>query len=266
MASVTSLVRKSIMTGTTFKRSPTAGVGGPSYYNYFEEAGTFPKLDKTYLYMRPALESGAITTGFFIAAGSVGELKDCKPLKKFMESPEEYGFLGVENTWVNKDRVSKITGLYLPEQWGMPPFIDEFGNSKVQEALEYINKDYDTKEKEMDAEDYQLHISQHPRYMEEAFAYREVSKWPIRRIDSISRGAQYRQLVFDLALAKMDNAKKESLLVNTQFVRDSLRSVGYSLHHILSNSGKKTKEEYNDWLKNFKPYVKPTRPVNTNIQ
>ncbi len=175
--------RKSLMTGTTFKRSPTAGVGGPAYYNYFEEAGTFPKLDKTYLYMKPQLESGAITTGFFIAAGSVGELKDCKPLKKFMESPEEYGFLGVENRWVNKDQVPKTTGLYIPEQWGMPPFIDEFGNSQVEEALEWLNKDYASKERQMDAEDYQLHISQHPRWMDEAFAYREVSKFPIRKIE-----------------------------------------------------------------------------------
>jgi hypothetical protein len=175
--------RKSIMTGTTFKRSATAGVGGPAYYNYFEEAGTFPKLDKTYLFMRPQLESGAITTGFFVAAGSVGELKDCQALKKFMESPEEYGFLGTENTWMDADRIPKITGLYIPEQWGMPPFIDKFGNSLVEEALDYLNKDYANKEKEMEAADYQLHISQHPRYMKEAFAYREVSRWPIRRIE-----------------------------------------------------------------------------------
>lgn len=175
--------RKSIMTGTTFKRSATAGVGGPAYYNYFEEAGTFVKLDKTYLFMRPQLESGAITTGFFIAAGSVGELKDCQALKKFMDYPEEYGFLGVENTWIDSDRIPKITGLYIPEQWGMPPFIDKYGNSLVQQALEWLNKDYLTKEKEMDPPDYQLHISQHPRYMKEAFAYREISKWPIRRIE-----------------------------------------------------------------------------------
>jgi hypothetical protein len=174
---------KSLMTGTTFKRSATAGVGGPSYYNYFEEAGTFKSLDKTYLFMRPALESGALTTGFFIGAGSVGELKDCAPLKKFMDFPEEYGFLGTINTWIDSDRIPKITGLYIPEQWGMPPFIDEFGNSKVEEALEYLNNDYKQKEKEMEPADYQLHISQHPRYMKEAFAYREVSRWPIRRIE-----------------------------------------------------------------------------------
>lgn len=175
--------RKSKLTGTTFKRSPTAGVGGSAYYNYFEEAGTFPKLDKTYIYMRPQLESGAETTGYFMAAGSVGELKDCGPLKKFVESPLGNKFYGVQNTWINKDRIPKITGLYIPEQWGYPPFIDEWGNSLVEEALEYINAQYKELEKEMEPEDYQLHISQHPRYMEEAFAYREVSKWPMRRIE-----------------------------------------------------------------------------------
>lgn len=176
--------RKSILTGTTFKRSATAGVGGPSYYNYFEEAGTFPKLDKTYYYMKPALEAGpGITTGFFIAAGSVGELKDCGPLKKFMENPEENGFLGVSNQFATQDRVPKITGLYIPQQWGMLPFIDEFGNSLVEEALDYLNKYYEKLEKELDASDYQLYISQHPRYMSEAFAYREITKFPMRRIE-----------------------------------------------------------------------------------
>jgi hypothetical protein len=31
--------------------------------------------------MRPAMRSGMITTGMFIAAGSVGDLSQCEPLK-----------------------------------------------------------------------------------------------------------------------------------------------------------------------------------------
>lgn len=187
--------KKSILTGTTFKRSPTAGVGGPAYYNYFEEAGTYPKLDKTYIYMKPQLESGpGNTTGAFFAAGSVGELKDCKPLKKFMEYPEENGFLGVINNFANKERIPKLTGLYIPEQWGMPGYIDEFGNSLVEEALEFLNKHYDKLEKELDTSDYQLYVSQHPRYLSEAFAYREVSKWPIKRIEKRQQEIKDRKL------------------------------------------------------------------------
>ena len=152
-------------------------------FTVVHNCGVAPKLDKTYIFMKPNLESGTSTTGMFFGAGSVGELKDCEPLKKFMESPEENGFLGTENTWFDVDRTPKITGLYIPEQWGMPGFVDEFGNSFVDEALEYLNNKYDKLEKEVDAQDYQYEISQHPRYMKEAFAYREVSKYPVRMIE-----------------------------------------------------------------------------------
>jgi hypothetical protein len=176
--------RKSVMTGVTLKKSATAGVGGPSYYNYHEEAGIAPKMDKTYIYMKPALSSGVTgTTGLFIAAGSVGDLKDCKPLKKYMESPEENGFLAVDNKFAKKNGVIKRTGLYIPEQWGMPGFIDKYGNSDVQGALDYLNIEYARMEKEMEAEDYQLELSQRPRYLDEAFANREISKFPVTKIE-----------------------------------------------------------------------------------
>ena len=175
---------KSIMTGVTLKKSPTAGVGGPSYYSYHEEAGVAPKMDKTYIFTKPALSSMlGQTTGMFIAAGSVGELKDCKPLKKYMYAPEENGFLGTTNNFCNKDKVPKITGLYIPEQWGMPGFVDEHGNSLVDEALAYIDEVYTKMEKEMTPEDFQLELSQRPRYLDEAFANREVSKFPIRQLE-----------------------------------------------------------------------------------
>jgi hypothetical protein len=224
--------RKSVMTGTTFKKSPTAGVGGPSYYNYFEEAGTFNKLDKTYIYMKPALEAGpGVTTGFFIAAGSVGELKDCKPLKKFMEYPEENGFLGVVNNWVDKDRIPKVTGLFIPEQWGMIPFVDEWGNSKVEEALNYLNEEFDKLEKEMDAADYQLYISQHPRYMSEAFAYREVSKFPIKRIE------KRQQEIKDRGIGGKPVELYEDEYGNVKWRHSDKKDVGYPVNPKNDNSG-----------------------------
>ena len=56
----------------SFEKDPTNGVGGPVKYFFHEEAGIAPKMDTTYGYIKPALKSGMITTGMFIAAGSVG--------------------------------------------------------------------------------------------------------------------------------------------------------------------------------------------------
>ena len=75
---------RSKIQGASFEKNATAGVGGPCTYFFHEEAGIAPKMDKTYEYLRPAFSSGMMTTGQFIAAGSVGDLDHCKPLKMFI--------------------------------------------------------------------------------------------------------------------------------------------------------------------------------------
>ena len=70
--------------GASFEKNATTGVGGPCTFFFHEEAGIAPKMDQTYEYIRPAMTSGMMTTGMFIAAGSVGDLDQCNPLKEFI--------------------------------------------------------------------------------------------------------------------------------------------------------------------------------------
>ena len=62
---------KARMLGISTQQSATKGVGGASKLAVFEEAGIAPTMDKSYRYMRPALESGLKTVGLFVAYGSV---------------------------------------------------------------------------------------------------------------------------------------------------------------------------------------------------
>lgn len=178
--------RMSIISGLSLKMSATKGVGGACAYGYHEEAGIAPKLDATYNFFRPAVESGIYTTGMFFAAGSVGDLKDCNPLKQYMYNPSANKFLAVTSTWVNKERVPTKVGLYIPEQWGMPGFIDDYGNSKTKEAFEYLTKYYrDLKgNARVTAQDYQRTLSQHPIYLDDAFRHRDVSYFPVDLLES----------------------------------------------------------------------------------
>lgn len=173
--------RKSSIAGLTLKIKPGNGVGGACAYGYHEEAGMAPKMDITYGFFRPATEAGIYTTGMFIAAGSVGDLKQCEPLRKYMFSPKGNNFLAVTNSWVDKNRTPTETGLYIPEHWGMPGFIDQYGNSKSEEAYQYLVNYYDQKKKdpEVSQTDYQLELSQHPIYLKDAFKNREVSEFPV---------------------------------------------------------------------------------------
>ena len=169
---------KSTINLYSFEKDPTHGVGGPVTYFFHEEAGIAPKMDDTYGFMKPALKSGHMITGQFIAAGSVGDLDQCEPMKEYILHPEENGFYGVKSDLIDKDGTIGITGLFIPEQWSMPPYIDQWGNSKVEEALEALEKEFEKMKKDLDPAAYQLTVSQQPRCIEEAFATRKVSVFP----------------------------------------------------------------------------------------
>ena len=169
---------KSTINLYSFEKDPTHGVGGPVTYFFHEEGGIAPKMNDTYGFMKPALKSGHIITGQFIAAGSVGDLDQCEPMKEYIYHPEENGFYGVESNLIDKDGALGVIGLFIPEQWSMPPYIDQYGNSLVKEALEALDKEFEKMKKDLDPGAYQLTISQHPRTLEEAFATRKVSVFP----------------------------------------------------------------------------------------
>jgi hypothetical protein len=169
---------KSKIQGASFEKNPTTGVGGPTTYFFHEEAGIAPKMDKTYEYLRPAMSSGMMTTGMFIAAGSVGDLDQCKPLKEMILNPKANGIKGVETDLIDEDGKIGIAGLFIPEQWSMPPYIDMYGNSLIQEALNAINKERAQWKVDLKPEQYQLRISQKPTNIAEAFAYRKESIFP----------------------------------------------------------------------------------------
>ena len=78
----------------------------------------------------------------------------------------------------NNNKTIGETGLFIPEQWSMPPYIDKFGNSLVEEALEAIHEERKQWKKDLSPEQYQLRISQKPTNIEEAFATRKESVFP----------------------------------------------------------------------------------------
>ena len=164
--------------GASFEKNATTGVGGPCTYFFHEEAGIAPKMDQTYEYIRPAMSSGMITTGMFIAAGSVGDLDQCNPLKEMILNPQSNDIYAVETDLMDDKGTIGIAGLFIPEQWSMPPYIDKYGNSMIKEALQAISDERGQWEKDLAPEQYQLRISQKPINIAEAFAYRQASIFP----------------------------------------------------------------------------------------
>lgn len=186
---------KSVLTGTSFEKDPTAGVGGPCTYFFHEEGGIAPRADKTFYFMKPALKSGTVvTTGVFMIAGSVGELDKCEPLQEILLNPGS-DFLSVTTNLLDETGVESTTALFIPEQWSMLPFIDKYGNSLVEEALQAIKDQRKIWKEEYTPEKYQYEISQHPTNIREAFDVRTESKFPVglikRQIVAIENNEVY---------------------------------------------------------------------------
>ena len=113
---------------------------------------------QTYEYLRPAMSSGMMTTGQFIAAGSVGDLEQCNPLKDMILNPTANDIYAVETNLMDSDGTIDMAGLFIPEQWSMPPYIDKFGNSEIDEAIVAINNERARWKNELSGEQYQLRI------------------------------------------------------------------------------------------------------------
>lgn len=195
------------ITGISFDKDPVSGVGGACNEMFYEEGGVAPTADITYGYMKSAMRQGTTVTGVFTIAGSVGDLAQCEPLKEFIMNPDANDFYSIETDLIDENGTKGITALFIPEQWsltgeGETNFTDEFGNSKVAEALEYLNKEFERMRRVMSEEKYQLEVSQRPRNIAEAFAMRSVSIFPVqhtasqlRRIEENEYAMEYVDLI-----------------------------------------------------------------------
>jgi hypothetical protein len=195
---------KGMLQGMSFEQSDTKGVGGPCSYFFYEEAGIAPTMDKTFEYLRPAMQSGEITTGLFICAGSVGDLSQCKPLEEFTRKPDANGMYAVESNLIDDSGLVGRTGLFIPEQWSMKPYIDEYGNSLVEEAVKGILRIRQEWKRDLSPELYQLRISQHPMNIKEAFAFRDESIFPLLLVGSQKKRVEDKEYPYEFIELERD--------------------------------------------------------------
>lgn len=175
------------LVGVTFKQKASNDVGGSQTFFNYEEPGVSPTLLETIEFMRPALERGNITTGCIIACGSVGDLDDAEGLKSIFYHPDDYNFLKVKNIW-DKDPEDEYCCIFISEAYNMlgiddvtgKPFMDSNGNSNVELAMDWINRQEEKIRKStIKAELKQLKMSQKCTSPKQAFDQRKSSEFPI---------------------------------------------------------------------------------------
>jgi hypothetical protein len=175
---------KSTIAGITFEKSAVKGIGGPTKKMFYEEGGEAPTADITLQFIKPAMKMGEITTGTFSIAGSVGQLDKCGPLKEMTFNPHGNDIMPTVNRYVDSKGTISETALFIPEQWSMLPYIDIHGNSLVEKALEALEIYFIDLKRKASPQNYQYEISQHPRNLEEAYAFRKGSVYPLHLVNA----------------------------------------------------------------------------------
>lgn len=170
---------KGELIGVLVDSTGSKSVSGSCRYFFHEEAGISPIMLDVYEYVLPTIMDGDIMTGQFIAAGSVGELDSSVGLKELILNPEARRIYAVKTQFYDKDTPERYCGLFIPEQWGMRPYVDEHGNSMVEEAMKALKENRARWKAELSFDKYQLRISQAPMYITEAFSYRKESRFPL---------------------------------------------------------------------------------------
>jgi hypothetical protein len=160
----------------------------------------------------------------FIAAGSVGDLEQCNPLKEMITNPAANDIYAVETDLIDADGTIGMAGLFIPEQWSMPPFIDDYGNSLVKEAEVAIQEERERWKNELNGEQFQLRISQKPLNIAEAFAYRKASVFPQGILSRQQKRIEEKEYPYELIELDRDEkgifAKRTSKLPISRFPVD----------------------------------------------
>lgn len=149
-------------------KNESAAVGKKAIETDFEEAGKCPNLQKALDVMMSNSESGAMRIGTIRVYGTGGTKgANWEAFSNCFYNPGKNDMLPMENIWDANSRHA-VCGFFFPQIWDYEPFIED-GNSLLFASWK---DDYDKKrgaEKEKDACEYNIYVSQRANSPNEAF-------------------------------------------------------------------------------------------------
>ena len=137
---------KSEILGVTIKNDPDKVRGKKAKLILFEEAGKCKELGAAWQIARPSVEQDGIAFGTMIAFGTGGsEGSDFSTLREMFYNPAGSNAMEFPNIWDDASDgtncgffIPQYTNLDVRTQDGTRLYMDEDGNTKHKEALEYV--------------------------------------------------------------------------------------------------------------------------------
>lgn len=159
---------KSQIIGVSLKDDPDKVRGKAGELIFFEESGSFSGLLKAWEIAMPTMMQGSKTLGTMIAFGTGGEEgPGFEGLEELFYHPQAYDCLEFENEW-DAGAMGTKCGCFIPIYQNLDGFMDEDGNSLIDEAIEFEEKRRENKRKGNDPKAYDQYIAEHPYSPQEA--------------------------------------------------------------------------------------------------
>ena len=167
----------------TFKDNPDAVRGRDLLDLYFEESGAFGTpglLKSSYAASEDCVKDGEIKTGMITVFGTSGDMEGgTADYAEMFNNPKRFSMLPMENIWEEDERIKGSVGFFHPVNWNLPGFMDEQGNSFVDEAKKHmLNERERLIEHGATSLDLQQKMQEKPLNPREAFSYTNINIFP----------------------------------------------------------------------------------------
>lgn len=165
------------ITGVSFHDDPDAARGVDFDLGFVEEAGRFPNWNDAFHAIVPAQEAGKYKTGFLVAFGTGGDMESgTMDLAEHFYEAEVMGYNAYENHW--DEHVTKPCGYFHPDYIGKEGFVDDQGNSQVEEAKAHEDVLRKALLKAGKRADHDKHVTEHAQKPSEALLQLGYNPYP----------------------------------------------------------------------------------------
>lgn len=151
------------------KNNESAAIGKRARRIRYEESGYCPNLQKSLDVTLSSTEVGMGKIGYIEIYGTAGTKTDnWRPFANAFFNPGANKCMPFENVWDFEAR-SKTCGFFHCQIWNLQPFIDQYGNSLLQQAYEADKADKKRAEQKKTLADWIVYVGQRANTPSEAF-------------------------------------------------------------------------------------------------
>lgn len=160
--------KQSLVQGVSLKDNPDGVRGGAKEVAFLEELGKFPGVKTAYDILHHTVEEGTDSLGMIVGFGTGGtEDADFEGAEELFFEPEENGCIRIENQW-DDGAAGTYCGFFVPISMNLPGFMDEWGNSLVEKAVEHEKGKRALKRQSKNPNSYSQYIAEMPKSPSEA--------------------------------------------------------------------------------------------------